>query len=36
MVRVMTPVGRSEQEALAAAADLSKQVALALPAYVPD
>jgi EpsI family protein len=36
MVRVMTPVGRSEQEALAAAADLSAQVALALPAYVPD
>jgi EpsI family protein len=36
MVRVMTPVGKSEQEALAAAADLSTQVALALPAYVPD
>jgi EpsI family protein len=36
MVRVMTPVGNSEQEALAAATDLAAQAAPALPAYVPD
>jgi EpsI family protein len=36
MVRVMTPVGRSEQAALDAATDLAAQVAPQLPAYVPD
>ena len=36
MVRVMTPVGNSEQAALAAATDLAAQAAPALPAYVPD
>jgi len=36
MVRVMTPVGNSEQAALEAATDLAAQAAPALPAYVPD
>lgn len=36
MVRVMTPVGRSEQAALESAMDLAAQAAPALPAYVPD
>jgi EpsI family protein len=36
MVRVMTPVGRSEQASLEMAADLSAQIAPVLPAYVPD
>lgn len=39
LVRVMTPLGRSEQSeqlALEGAADLAAQVAPALPAYVPD
>jgi EpsI family protein len=36
MVRIITPIRKSEQEALEMAADLSTQVALALPAYVPD
>jgi hypothetical protein len=36
MVRVMTPVGKSEQAALDAATDLAAQVAPQLPAYVPD
>lgn len=36
MVRVMTPVGRSEEEALRDAADLARQVAPILPEFVPD
>ena len=36
MVRVMTPVGKSEEAALASVADLASQVASVLPAYVPD
>jgi EpsI family protein len=36
MVRVMTPVGKSEQAALDAATDLAAQVVPQLPAYVPD
>ncbi len=36
MVRVMTPVGKSEEAALASVADLAAQVASVLPAYVPD
>lgn len=36
MVRVMTPVGKSEEAALEAVADLASQVASVLPAYVPD
>jgi EpsI family protein len=36
MVRVMTPVGKSERAALESASDLAAQLAPALPAYVPD
>ena len=36
MVRVMTPVGGSEEEALRAAADLAAQIAPVLPEFVPD
>lgn len=36
MVRVMMPVGRSEEETLKAAADLAAQVAPVLPEFVPD
>jgi EpsI family protein len=36
MVRVMAPVGKSEEAALASVADLAAQVASVLPAYVPD
>lgn len=36
MVRVMVPVGKSEGQALEAAADLAAQVAPLLPGFVPD
>ena len=36
MVRVMVPVGKSEEQALHAAADLAAQVAPVLPGFVPD
>jgi EpsI family protein len=36
MVRVMMPVGRSEEATLKAAADLAAQIAPALPEFVPD
>jgi EpsI family protein len=36
MVRVMVPVGKSEEEALAAASDLASQLAPLLPGFVPD
>lgn len=36
MVRVMMPVGRSEEATLEAAADLAAQIAPALPEFVPD
>jgi hypothetical protein len=36
MVRVMMPVGRSEEATLAAAADLASQIAPALPEFVPN
>lgn len=36
MVRVMVPLGNSEEAALHAAADLAAQAAPALPAYVPN
>ncbi|HEX8649719.1 MAG TPA: EpsI family protein [Pyrinomonadaceae bacterium] len=36
MVRLMTPVGKSEAAALEAATDLATQIAPRLPAYVPD
>ena len=36
MVRIMLPLGSSEESALAAAAALAAQVAPLLPAYVPD
>ena len=36
MVRVMTPLGSSEKEALSAATDLAAQVVPELPKYVPD
>jgi EpsI family protein len=36
MVRVMVPVGRSEEAALAAATDLSAQIVPALSEFVPD
>ena len=36
MVRVMTPVSGSEEEALRAAADLAAQIVPVLPEFVPD
>ena len=36
MVRVMMPVGRSEEEALKAATDLAAQIAPVLPEFIPD
>lgn len=36
MVRIMVPIGKSEQDALATATDLAAQVAPVLPGYVPD
>lgn len=36
MVRVMVPVGRSEEQALKAAADLAAQVTPVLPGFIPD
>ena len=36
MVRVMVPIGRSEEAALEAAADLAAQAAPLLPSYVPN
>jgi EpsI family protein len=36
MVRVMVPVGKSEEQALKAAADLAGQMAPVLPGFVPD
>jgi EpsI family protein len=36
MVRVMMPVGQSEEETLKAASDLAAQIAPALPEFVPD
>ncbi|MGB7925857.1 MAG: exosortase C-terminal domain/associated protein EpsI [Pyrinomonadaceae bacterium] len=36
MVRVMTPVGSSEEASLEMVADLAAQIASVLPAYVPD
>jgi EpsI family protein len=36
MVRVMMPVGKSEEATLKAATDLAAQIAPALPEYVPD
>jgi EpsI family protein len=36
MVRVMMPVGQSEEATLKAATDLAAQIAPALPAFVPD
>jgi EpsI family protein len=36
MVRVMMPVGQSEEVTLKAATDLAAQIAPALPAFVPD
>ncbi|HEX8845377.1 MAG TPA: EpsI family protein [Pyrinomonadaceae bacterium] len=36
MVRVMTPVGRSEEEAVSAAADLAAQITPILSEFVPD
>src|SRR5438128_3651927 len=36
MVRVTVPIGRSESEALVAAADLAAQAAPVLPAFVPN
>jgi EpsI family protein len=36
MVRVMMPIGQSEEATLKAAADLAAQIAPALPAFVPD
>ena len=36
MVRVMMPVGRSEDEALKAATDLAAQIAPVLPEFIPD
>ena len=36
MVRVMMPVGQSEEATLKAAVDLAGQIAPALPAFVPD
>ena len=36
MVRVMVPVGKSEEQALAAASDLASQIAPVLPGFVPD
>jgi EpsI family protein len=36
MVRVMMPVGRSEEATLQAAADLAAQIAPALPEFVPN
>lgn len=36
MVRLMTPVGKSEKDALALVADLAGQLAPPLPAFVPD
>ena len=36
MVRVMMPVGRSEEETLKAATDLAAQIAPVLPEFVPD
>ncbi|HKR01958.1 MAG TPA: EpsI family protein, partial [Pyrinomonadaceae bacterium] len=36
MVRVMMPVGKSEEATLKAASDLAAQIAPALPEFVPD
>ncbi len=36
MVRVMIPIGQSEEATLKAATDLAAQIAPALPAFVPD
>jgi EpsI family protein len=36
MVRVMIPVGRSEEQALKAATDLAAQVSPVLPGFIPD
>ena len=36
MVRVMVPVGRSEEQALKAAQDLAAQVSPVLPGFIPD
>jgi EpsI family protein len=36
MVRVMMPIGRSEEATLKAAVDLAAQIAPALPEFVPD
>jgi EpsI family protein len=36
MVRVLMPVGKSEEETLRAATDLAAQVAPVLPEFVPD
>jgi EpsI family protein len=36
MVRVMVPVGRSEEQALKAAADLAAQISPVLPGFIPD
>jgi EpsI family protein len=36
MVRVMLPVGQSEEESLKAATDLAAQIAPVLPEFVPD
>lgn len=36
MVRITTPVGKSEQEALKSAAELAAQVSTRLPEFIPD
>jgi EpsI family protein len=36
MVRVMVPVGRSEEQALKAATDLAAQISPVLPGFIPD